>query len=159
MLFKPLIQPCLKPGTPWTFWLCKPIKSFVLFNKFWVSPTYKWKYMTCMARWATWFRRVYLGFESNSTLEHDFQNLLSYINPSVGKRCPTLHTDVLGPEKISAEPPLHPGLSRAGSSASPGLGVTGRSVTWGWLGSRYRDSYFHHLLFKYILDPQTQYVE
>ena len=96
MFFEPLIQPCLKLYTPGTFWLHEPINSFVLSNKLWISSIYK--YLTCMARCATWFCRVYLGFESNSTLEQNFQNFLSYINSSVGKKCPTLHIGVLGPE-------------------------------------------------------------
>ena len=55
--------------------------------------------LTCIARWAMCFCSVYLGYDSNSTFEQDFQNFLSYINLSVGKRWPILYTGVLGPEK------------------------------------------------------------
>ena len=116
------------------------------------------KISDCTARWETWFCRAYLGFESNSTLEHDFQNLLSYINPRVGMWCPTLHTDVLGPEKISMETPPHPGLSRAGSSASWGLGVQVILQHEADLAAG-TEIPIYHLLFEYILDPQTQRVE
>lgn len=100
MLFEPLNQPCLKSGTPWTFWLYNQLNNLFYLIHFEFSPTYKPRYVMHRARWATRFCKVHLCFESNSTLESDFQNLLSYINPSVGKRCPTLHTDVLCPEKI-----------------------------------------------------------